>query len=173
MTEQPQLSRRGFLGGLLGALVVVALPKIPSPVEAAEDYDLFAVEAPKGTTYQWVRTHVQGVEDLENLQKRIANGWTFVKPSAHPKAPAGTLSYAIDHHGLVLMERPTADVQAAERQRRIEGPCAKGNHAFMQRNNEGQLVCHWCGVTQASRRFDLGSFEIDGPDDWANPRRVG
>lgn len=73
------ISRRGFLKGLVGTAVIVAVPiSFPAATpEPAVDV-LESAKPPAGITYQWVRTHLMGEPDVENVEKRIQNGWTFV-----------------------------------------------------------------------------------------------
>jgi hypothetical protein len=107
-----ELSRRGFLAGLLGTAVIAVIPKAADVVMPAEPFDPWAVKAPDGTTYQWVRTALLGEADPANVQARLDNGWQFVAPTTYPSAPTTTLGNAIETHGLVLMEKPTAAVRA-------------------------------------------------------------
>ena len=111
MTET---SRRGFLKGLLGLTVVAVVP-LPKNTESLADVsriDPFAIKAPDGTAYQWVRTALYGDPDPENVRLRLTNGWQFVMPAEQPGAPTSELGNAIETGGLVLMQKPTADVQA-------------------------------------------------------------
>jgi hypothetical protein len=117
-----QLSRRGFLAGLLGTAVIAVIPNAAAPVEAAVEtvvppIDPFAITAPPGWTYQWVRCALLGEPDPENVQARIDNNWTFVEPAAHPGAPVSTAQAAIEACGLILMQKPTADIIASVRHR--------------------------------------------------------
>lgn len=118
-----ELSRRGFLAGLFGTAVIAVVPKTallevaaPTPIEPI---DPWSIKAPDGVTYQWVRTALLGVPDIENVQKRIDNGWMFVVPATHPGAPVSTVQSAIETCGLILMQKPTQLVHetlAAERE---------------------------------------------------------
>lgn len=112
MSSLPQTTRRGFLAGLLGLTVVAVLPKAPNlaPV-LPEAIDPWSIRAPEGWTYQWVRTALLGEPDPENVAKRIDNGWTFVAPAVHPGAPVSTVENAIAASGLILMQKPTVEVQ--------------------------------------------------------------
>jgi len=143
-----ETTRRGFLQGLMGALVISALPKgVAKAIDV--DYDPFMIEAPPGWVYQWVRTAVMGEADPTGaLEKRLKNGWSFVKPRLYPLAPVSTLRAAIENYGLALMEKPALQVEADERRRRIEGPCARGNHAWFHREDGLGRRCHWCGKDQ-------------------------
>lgn len=122
MTE---LTRRGFLSLFGAAAVVAVLPSgaaLGPVIEPATcPIDPWAITAPDGWTYQWVRTAVMGVADPENVAKRIDNGWRFVAPEAHPGAPVATVERAIAMLGLILMERPTVEV---EKQRAAEHAAA-------------------------------------------------
>ncbi len=110
------VTRRGFLA-LFGAAAVVAVMPSGDPIgpllePATCPIDPWAIRAPDGWTYQWVRTAVMGEPDPENVRKRLDNGWRFVKPEAHPGAPVATVERAIAMLGLILMERPTVEVEA-------------------------------------------------------------
>lgn len=108
------LSRRGFLKGLAGVAVITALPAIPvEPTPAAPPVDVLnAAKPPDGITYQWVRTHLLGVPDIENVEARINNGWTFVAPRDQPHMPVADAELAVENGGLILMQKPTAIVEA-------------------------------------------------------------
>ena len=112
MTVSP--SRRGFLKGLAGVAVIAALPAIPmDPATAAPPVDVLnAAKPPDGTTYQWVRTHLLGVPDIENVEARINNGWTFVAPRDQPHMPVADAELAVENGGLILMQKPTVLVEA-------------------------------------------------------------
>lgn len=116
-----EATRRGFLAGLFGTAVIVEMPKtalaLVEPL-APDAIAPWAIIAPPSTTYQWVRTALLGVPDPANVQARIDNGWKFVVPDLYPGAPVSTVEKAIETRGMILMEKPTADVQqslAAER----------------------------------------------------------
>jgi len=83
----------------------------------AAGHDPWSIKAPDGTTYQWVRTALLGNADPANVQARLDNGWTFVAPTEHPGAPVSTVEEAIETHGLILMQKPTAAVQESEAKR--------------------------------------------------------
>jgi hypothetical protein len=108
------LSRRGFLKGLAGVAVIAALPAIPSePAPASPPVDVLnAAKPPEGVTYQWVRTHLLGVPEIENVEARINNGWTFVAPRDQPHLPVADAELAVENGGLILMQKPTALVDA-------------------------------------------------------------
>lgn len=105
-------TRRGFLKGLLGLTVVAIVPLPGDGVGQVPAVDPYAIKAPEGTTYQWVRTALFGEPDPENVRLRLTNGWTFVAPDAHAGAPTSKLGDAVERGGLVLMQKPTVDVQA-------------------------------------------------------------
>lgn len=107
------LTRRGFLAGLLGTAVIAVAPKA-ALIETAPvpPIDPWSIQAPHGLTYQWVRTALLGEPDPANVQARLDNGWIFVVPEAHPGAPVSTVERAIKTSGLILMQKPTEQVQA-------------------------------------------------------------
>lgn len=110
-----ETSRRGFLRGLLGLTVVAVLPKLAFgiPIDRGGlPVGPWDIKAPDGTTYQWVRTALLGEPDPENVRLRLTNGWKFVTPAEQPGAPTYELGNAVENGGLVLMQKPTADVQA-------------------------------------------------------------
>lgn len=110
-----ELSRRGFLKGLAGTAVIVAMPLPAIPVASPAPPPanvLDAAKPPSGMTYQWVRTHLMGEPDIENVEARIQNGWTFVRPKDQPHMPTEDAALAIENGGLILMEKPTAAVDA-------------------------------------------------------------
>lgn len=131
-------TRRGFLAGLLGLTVIAVVPRFIPDAAAAEApaVDPFAIQAPEGTTYQWVRSALLGEPDPANIEVRLSNGWRFVSPSTHPQAPTATVGDAVEWGGLVLMERPTADVQAqlAQEQAAFQEryPAAKSQEALAE-----------------------------------------
>ena len=108
------LSRRSFLKALAGTAVIVSLPA--AVVAAIPDAAPRAVSAdpvpPAGMTYQWVRTHLLGEPDIENVEARIGTGWTFVAPKDQPHIPTENAALAIEHGGLILMQKPTVMVEA-------------------------------------------------------------
>jgi hypothetical protein len=105
-----QFSRRGFLQGLFGVSVIAALPTVIAETQVIGKIATFDVKVPDGITYNWVRTSLLGVPDIENLQDRLNNGWTFVAPAIHPELPHTEATNAIDRMGLVLMQCPTVEV---------------------------------------------------------------
>lgn len=117
------LSRRSFLKGLLATTVVVSMPKAVAEAVANDPAVLADVTPPPGVTYMWVRTALMGTPDPENVEKRLKNGWKFVEASKVPRASTATLEHAIEAQGLVLMEKPTEQVEAqtAEANARLRG----------------------------------------------------
>lgn len=112
------LTRRNFLKGLAGTAVIVAmpLPVLPSqPAPQPPIEVLNSAKPPEGFTYQWVRTHLMGEPDIQNVEDRIQNGWTFVLPKEQPHLPKEDAALAIENGGLILMQKPTADVEAEKR----------------------------------------------------------
>lgn len=112
-----EVSRRGFFAGLFGTAVIAILPK-PALALATDPVvipaiDPWAIKAPDGIIYQWVRTALLGVPDPANVAARLDNGWLFVAPSIHPGAPVSTVERAIEACGLILMEKPTVEVVKA------------------------------------------------------------
>lgn len=121
MSSALEPTRRGFLAGLLGLTVVAVLPKVPGLAPVLPDpIDPFDIQAPTGTTYQWVRCALLGEPDPANVTARVENGWTFVTPATHPGAPTATLGASIEACGLVLMQRPTVEVEAQSARERAE-----------------------------------------------------
>lgn len=130
------LTRRGFLAGLLGTAVIVSLPGVVAPAAEITPIDPWSIKAPPGWTYQWVRTALLGEPDPENVEKRLNNGWAFVVPETHPGAPVSTVEKAIETSGLILMQKRTADVKAYAKQfeckeceglgKRVVGPTDDG-----------------------------------------------
>lgn len=106
-------TRRGFLQGLLGLTVVAIVPgmKETAAEPIAKLIDPYAIKAPEGITYQWCRTSLLGEPDPENIRLRLTNGWKFVAPNIHTGAPTSKLGDAVEHGGLVLMEKSTDKVQ--------------------------------------------------------------
>lgn len=66
---------------------------------------------PAGTNYHWANLTVMGTPDLEGMQKKLRDGWTFVPPSAHHGASAMPLDEAIECQAFCLMEKATILVQ--------------------------------------------------------------
>ncbi len=108
-----ELSRRGFLAGLFGTAVIAVVPKAAEIVLAPEivPIDPWSIKAPDGTTYQWVRCALLGEPDPQNVKDRLDNGWKFVEPARHVGAPTSTAEKAIETCGLILMEKPTVEVE--------------------------------------------------------------
>lgn len=145
-----ETTRRGFLGGLLGTLVICALPRNTAAALIEPDFDPFSIVAPPDKVFQWVRTHVMGEPEPKALAARLQNGWKFVSPTSYPRAPVTRLKDAIAKSGLVLMEKPKAAVEAQERQRRVEGSCARGYHFWQPVADSDDRECYWCKIKQVS-----------------------
>ncbi len=151
-----ELTRRGFLQGLLATAVIVSLPK-PSPSGTVEPLaDPFAIKAPDGITYQWVRTSLCGDPDPENVQLRLDNGWTFVTPATHPRAPVSSLGHAVETGGLVLMEQPTHLVE--ERKARERAPMMDRDHRVAGIHRD---VMSAAGILAAPSLRSIGYTEAD------------
>lgn len=113
-----ELNRRGFLSGLLGTAVIAAFPPdLVCGITAVPE-----VKAPEGVTYEWARTALLGEPDLENIERRIANGWTFVTQEAHPGIEFTGFAEVVERNGLALMQKPTIDVERAREElaRKVE-----------------------------------------------------
>ena len=109
------LTRRSFLKGLTGVAVIAVLPKVPiapaSPAIAESVAPTATLTPPPGITYNWVRTALMGEPDMANLEDRLNNGWTFVRPSAHPEMPVEDAAIAFERQGLILMQCPTIECE--------------------------------------------------------------
>lgn len=110
------VTRRGFLAGLLGASVIAVVPKAAQAVIEAvplPEIDPFAIIAPPGITYNWVTCAVMGDPTERFVEDFLSRGWTFVQPKAHPEAQAHVMPAkdAIGFGGLILMEKATAEVE--------------------------------------------------------------
>jgi hypothetical protein len=131
------MTRRGFLKGLAGTAVIVATPlKLPpaaEPMPPPVDV-LGSAKAPDGLTYQWVRTHLLGEPDIENVEARINNGWSFVAPKEQPHLPTEDAVLAIEQGGLILMQKATELVEAEK---------VAAYEANMIR--AGKMKCSTCG----------------------------
>ncbi len=107
------LTRRGFLKGLAGTAVIAVLPKVPlkpaQPAIAEAVPPPATLTPPPGVTYNWVRTWLMGEPDFANVEERIDNGRTFVRPSAHPRMLVEDAAVAFERRGLILMQCPTIE----------------------------------------------------------------
>ncbi len=112
-----------MVAGLFGTAVIAVVPKSALIEVAPVPIDPWSIQAPPGITYQWVRSALLGEADPANIQARLDNGWAFVAPSVHPGAPVSTVEKAIETQGLILMQKPTPDVEltlARERALRMD-----------------------------------------------------
>lgn len=67
-------------------------------------------KVPDGMTYNWKRVFVDGrMADFRNIAEMVMAGWQPVPSARHHELFANDGSYWIEHGGLVLMEKPTAD----------------------------------------------------------------
>jgi hypothetical protein len=111
-----ETTRRHFLKGFAGCVVVASLPGIVIDSMTngffAGSVGMPPVQAPDGMTYQWIRSSLLGEPDVANIEWRLSKGWTFVSPLTHPELPTSDIDDAIGQGGLVLMQKPTIDVEA-------------------------------------------------------------
>lgn len=135
------VTRRGFLGGMLGVAVIAAMPSIITPEPAAiPSLPLIPdVTAPDGITYQWIRSHLFGEPDTANIEFRLSKGWTFVVPDAHPYLKTYALEEVVETGGLVLMQKPTAEVEKA-RQAEIDAGNALLDDPWRNPESMGRLL---------------------------------
>lgn len=153
-----EATRRGFLQGLLGTLVIAQVPLgVADPLDPlVEPIDPFSIRPPDGITYQWVRSALLGEPDPENVQKRLDNGWQFVAPEAHIGAPTCTLGRTIEESGLVLMEKPTLDVQLDQARQRA--PHMDADHRVLSMLREELITA---GERIAPKLKHIGYTEAD------------
>ena len=119
------VTRRGFLAGLLGATVIAVVPKAAQAVIEAvplPEIDPFAITAPPGLTYNWITCAVMGTPSPQYVEDALERGWTFVAPKAHPEARAHVMPAkdAIGFGGLILMQKPTPAVERDHLAQQIE-----------------------------------------------------
>ncbi len=136
------ISKRDFLVAMLGTNVIAVMPKQSTVPGSAPVLDPFAVEAPKGWTYQWVRSSIMGEPDPHNVQQRLDNGWTFVPTDRHPGIASHDLDTAVKGYGLILMQKPSAEVErsrAAELAKMQTLPFTPTDNPFsgFKRNDDG------------------------------------
>ena len=78
--------------------------------KATVNEDMFYIpidEIPEGSSYEWKRHSVQGMEDPFYLAGMREQGWEPVNPKRHPNwVPPGYNLPHIIKGGLILMERP-------------------------------------------------------------------
>jgi hypothetical protein len=123
MTIEP--TRRGFLAGLLGTLVVTQLKpvyvELASPAEEKILADYMNLKPPLGWTYQWAATHVLGQPNTSVMERRLEAGWKFVAPEQHQGwVGVDTLQNTIYRGGLALMQLETEKVEAEYARLRAE-----------------------------------------------------
>jgi hypothetical protein len=109
--------------GVTGAAIATgavaeAAPAVFEHKEVALGYT-FDLKPPEGMTYQWKRIFItQDEPDLQNILDMVAHGWKPVPMSRHLEhfrpgtadSDVNVFSYWIEAGGLVLMEKPTADI---------------------------------------------------------------
>jgi hypothetical protein len=73
-----------------------------------------ALKPPEGWTYQWKRVFVtKDAPDLENILNMVVHGWKPVPLERHrDQISRADDAFWIEAGGLVLMEKPTADIPA-------------------------------------------------------------
>ena len=84
--------------------------------------DMFYIpvdEIPEGSSYEWKRWSVNGMEDPFYIAQMREQGWEPVNPKSHPNwVPPGYSQPHIIKGGLILMERPielTREARAEQR----------------------------------------------------------
>lgn len=114
-----ETTRRGFLAGLFGTMVIAALPKATAAFEDVRvaPAQVPVLTPPDGMSYQWVRAAVYGDETFSRVEECIGNGWQLVPPAVHPDMVAVDIEEAVKSHGLVLMMKPTVTVELERRQK--------------------------------------------------------
>jgi hypothetical protein len=152
--KMTETTRRGFLAGLAGIFV---LAQVPGSIHALPDGETirswkpYDVKAPDGWTYEWARSSLLGEPDPANITKRLEHGWTFVEPSAHPEVAAVaqmTAERAMEVGGLILMQKPTVEVEAVKR---MQFELA-----------QAMLPAHFS---------DYSPLDVDSDPDWADRQR--
>jgi hypothetical protein len=156
-------TRRGFLAGLGGLFVLAQVPKMEfvGVGEVRPVWQPYDVNAPDGWTYEWARCSLMGEPDPENIEKRIANGWEFVSPDTHPEIAAVakmTADQALDVGGLILMQKPTVEVEKA-RAAQSAINCGLTGHRMHKIENDGPETIRECDCGE--RR----EVDIAAPDD--------
>jgi hypothetical protein len=126
--EMMDASRRGVLRlfGVTAAAAAVPVAVVTAEAAVCEatldiPRDPFALpfSPPAGVTYQWRRLFITHDDpDMEHIVKLVMSGWKPVPLSRH-REHYGTnahpfSAYWIEIGGMVLMEKPTADIAAPE-----------------------------------------------------------
>lgn len=118
MTQSIETTRRSFLTGLAGVLVLARMPSALAIDPATKDSlvlgysgNVHDVVPPPGFVYNWKRSALCGEPDIANIEKCLAQGWEFVTPSAHPEMQPVEAPSAIEGGGLVLMQLPIAKAE--------------------------------------------------------------
>lgn len=85
--------------------------------------DRFFIDAtaiPQGTSYEWKRRTLMGVEDTSNAVFFREMGWMPVPADRHPDLARSSKDGLIEVDGMLLMERPQAKTdKSKERQRTV------------------------------------------------------
>lgn len=118
-----QLNRRDLLKAMGATAVVASLPLASmAAVDASRYVGLVldsdaALTPPEGITYEWKRASIfiDGELDLANMREQVRKGWSFVKPQVVfadvDVARVPTIADVCKHSGLVLMQKPTKDIE--------------------------------------------------------------
>lgn len=90
--------------------------------KATVQEDMFYVpidEIPEGSSYEWKRWSVNGLEDPFYIAQMREQGWEPVNPKSHPTwVPPGYSQPHIIKGGMILMERPQSLTDEAKAENR-------------------------------------------------------
>lgn len=123
VTEKIEVSRRGFLAGLAGTLVLAKMPYAP-PAQAHVSrgthlgFQSFEPKPPPGFIYNWKRSSLMGIPEPDYLKSCLDQGWEFVAPEAHPEMKAVDAADAVEGCGLVLMRLSVEKAEELHREQR-------------------------------------------------------
>ena len=118
-----ELNRRDLLQAMGATAVVASLPLAAMAATDANRYVGFVLDSqaplmpPEGITYEWKRASllIGGELDMENMREQVRKGWSFVKPQivfdGADLARVPTIADVCRHSGLVLMQKPTKDIE--------------------------------------------------------------
>ena len=78
--------------------------------------------ANEGMSLRWMRIHLKGVDDYQNVGKKMAEGWTWVTPEEVPEMAIssvvqenGRYSGTVCRGDLALAKMPTGKLEARKR----------------------------------------------------------
>tara|TARA_R100001224_G_C3990809_1_gene139196 strand:- start:126 stop:623 length:498 start_codon:yes stop_codon:yes gene_type:complete len=78
--------------------------------------------ANEGMSLRWIRIHLKGVDDYQNVGKKMAEGWTWVTPEEVPEMAIssvvqenGRYSGTVCRGDLALAKMPTGKLEARKR----------------------------------------------------------